>query len=261
LVLASSVAASAHEYWFESDSFILRLNQTTSVHLYVGEELKMDEERPYQPSKTRSFDLFSPNAKFDMRTMADADKSPLLTFSANIQGTYLLNMERDWSYIKLDAAEFEKYLADEGMAYVIPQRKKLGETDKPGRERYSRFLKTLLQVGDNRTGNIKTRIGTKLEIVPIDNPYTKKIGGTTQFQFWFDERVLADYTIFATNRDGDNVVTQKIVTDKEGKATVKLDRKGLWLIRLVVMKRCQRNCGEADWESYWGALTFGMNSK
>ena len=32
---------------------------------------------------------------------------------------------------------------------------------------------------------------------------------------------------------------------------------GLWLVRLVYMQRCPADCGAADWESYWGAFSFG----
>lgn len=258
LIVFAMVSVSAHEYWFEADSFVLKPKQSTDLHLFVGEALKMDEERTFQPEKTRSFDLFSPDGKFDMRSLADANNAPLLRFSADKDGTYMFVMERDWSYITLEAAKFEDYLRDEGMDYIVTERKRLGESAKPGRERYSRFLKSLVQVGNNGTGNIKTRIGSKLEIVPLDNPYSKKAGGVVTFQFWFDGRPLSDYTVFADNRLNGKVTTTKLTTDKEGKADVKLDRKGVWLVRLVYMQRCPRNCGESDWESFWGALSFGV---
>ena len=255
-LLAGSGAA--HEYWFEPDSFFLNPNQSTNLHLYVGEALKKDEERVYQASKTRSFQLFGPTGVFDLRTMADDDKSPVLKFGSDKPGTFLFSMERNWSYITLDAAKFEDYLRDESMDYVIAERKKLGESSKEGRERYSRFIKTLLQIGDSQTGIVKNRVNTQLEIVPLDNPYTKKAGQTVTFQVWFDRRPLADAVIFADNRDGDKLVTQKLTTDKEGKTALKLNNKGIWLVRLVVMRRCEKRCEGADWESYWGALSFGV---
>ena len=232
--------------------------QVTKLHLFVGEALKKEEERVYQAAKTNSFQLLSPSGPFDVRTMADADKSPILNFSSNYPGTYLFSMERNWSYITLDADKFEAYLKDEGMGYIITERQRLGETKKEGHERYSRFLKSIVQVGDNVTGNSKTRIGSKLEIVPLDNPYRKKVGGMLSFQVWFDGRPLTEHTVFADNRDGDSITTQELKTDKGGVAEVKLNRKGIWLIRVVHMERCETRCGEADWESFWGALSFGV---
>ncbi|CAN5376483.1 DUF4198 domain-containing protein [soil metagenome] len=256
LIAASPVAA--HEYWFAPDSFFLIPHQSTNVHLFVGEALKMDEERVYQGSKTASFQMFGPSGTFDLRSMSDEEKSPILKFASDSAGTFLFSMERNWSYITLEAGKFEDYLRDEGMEYIIPQRAKLGESKKEGKERYSRFLKTLVQVGDSRTGIVKDRVNTKLEIVPLDNPYSKRTGQTLPFQIWFDRRPLANYAVFADNRDGKDIVTQKLTADKDGVVNLKLTRRGIWLVRLVVMKRCEKHCEGADWESFWGALSFGV---
>ena len=256
--MSTVVSAAAHEYWFEPDSFFLGVKQSTQLHLFVGEALKSDEERVYQAAKTTTFDLFSPKGKFDMRSMADDDTSPILKFSADFAGSYLFAMERNWSYITLDAEKFEAYLHDEGMDYIIAERKRLGESKKDGRERYSRFIKTIIQVGDRQTSSALIRTDAKLEIVPLNNPYAKKVGDKFKFQVWFDRRPQANAVVFADNRDGDKITTQKVTTDKDGKASVKLNGKGIWLIRLVQMRRCEQKCGESDWESFWGALSFGM---
>jgi uncharacterized GH25 family protein len=258
VTLFVSGSAHAHEYWFEAGNFFLRPNEVTSVRLFVGEALRSGSEVPFQASKTNSFQMFTPNGTFDMRTMAEDERKPIVIFSADQAGTYVLAMERGWSYITLEADKFEAYLKEDGMEYIIAERERLGETKKQGRERYSRFIKTILQVGANRTGNAKSRYGGRLEIVALDNPYAKKIGDTIQFQVFFGGAPIGSKTVFADNRDGEAISTQKLVSDKDGKVTVKIDRKGIWLIRLVHMQRCSRACGEADWESFWGALSFGV---
>ena len=258
LMLAATTSAAAHEYWFEADNFFLTSGQSTQLHLFVGEALKKDEERVYQAAKTTSFQMISPSGKFDMRTMADDGKSPILKFSSDRAGTYLFSMERNWSYITLEADKFEAYLRDEGMGYIVIERQKLGESKKKGRERYSRYLKTAIQVGDGATGSATTRVDSKLEILPRNNPYSRKVGDKFNFQVWFDRWPLANAEVFADNRTGDKISTQKITTDKDGKASVKLGRSGVWLIRLVYMQRCKLKCGEADWESFWGAFSFGV---
>lgn len=257
LPLFSAICFS-HDYWLETDNFFLKLNEPSQVRLLVGDALKKDEEKPYQASKTVSFDMLSTDGKFDMRTLVEDETTPLLKFSSDHAGTFLLSLERNWSYTKLDAEKFEAYLREHGMEYILDERKRLGESNKEGNERYSRFIKTLIQVGDNRTGSAKTRVGSKLEIVPLENPYSKKSGENFKLQIYFGGIPLAEKAVFADNRDGEEYSTKKLTTDKDGKITVKLDRKGLWLIRLVYMQRCTKNCNEADWESFWGALSFGV---
>lgn len=257
-LIAMNASAFAHEYWFECDNFFPRVNESTNLRLFVGEALKKEEERPFQAAKTDSFQMFSGSEVFDVRSLAEDSKTPVLKFASDHSGTFLLSMERNWSYIKLDAAKFEDYLREDGMEYIVAERKRLGESAKEGRERYSRYIKTLIQVGDSRTGSAKTRVGSKLEIVPLENPYSKKAGDNLKLQVYFAGAPMPNKVVFADNRDGDKFSTQKFTTDANGRFTVKLTNTGVWLIRLVHMQRCVRNCGEADWESFWAALSYGM---
>ncbi len=256
LAILLSANVFAHEYWFEPETFFPAPGEKTVVHLYVGDGLIKDrEERPFQLSKTTMFQVFSTGNSLDLKTSLIDEALPIYNFSAAQTGNYMLAMERNWTYIKLEPQKFEDYLREDGMEYISAERAKLGETAKEGRERYSRFIKSLLQVGDTRNETYKKNLGLKLEIMPLENPYSKRVGDKLKFQILFDGKPLANRTIFADNR---NSATQKMTTDKNGKIFVKLDRSGLWLVRLVTMQRCTADCGEADWESFWGAITFGV---
>ena len=183
---------------------------------------------------------------------------PFYSYTSASAGNHMFALERDWSYIKLEADKFEDYLREDGMEYIIAERAKLGESQKEGRERYSRFIKTLLQIGEKRDKTFKEKTGLKLDITPLENPYSKKPGDTLTFQVRFDGKPLANRTVFADNRDGETFSKQRFVTTSDGKIAVKLDRRGTWLVRMVVMQRCKTDCGEADWESFWGAFSFGV---
>ena len=217
--------------------------------------VKDREERVYDSKKTDLFNLFSTAKTLNLKTSLTEGQMPIYEFSADKPGNYLLAMERNWSYITLEPQKFEDYLVEDGMEYISKERKKLGETEKPGRERYSRYIKSLLQVGGKSDDTYKKKLGMKLEIMPLENPYSKKIGDNLSFQVLFDGKPLAGKTVFADNR---NSQTQKMTTDKDGKFSMKIEGKGLWLARLVYMQRCAADCGEADWESFWSAITFGV---
>ena len=257
-LLIFSASAFAHEYWFEADKFFLAPKEKTAVHLFVGEALKHDEERAFQLSKTNLFRLYSAENSLDLKSSITDEALPIYNFSADKAGNYLFALERNWSYIKLAPKDFEDYLSEDGMEYIIAERAKLKESDKIGSERYSRFLKILLQVGDKHDAAFKKNAGLKLEIIPLENPYSKKIGDNLKFQVLFDGKPLSDKTVFADNRDGAEISNQKLKTDRKGKISVKLDREGVWLVRLVFMQRCKTDCAEADWESFWGAFSFGV---
>ena len=250
-----SATAVAHEYWFEPAMFFLSPGEKTAVHLYVGDGLVKDrEERAFELAKTTMFRLLSASNSWDLKTSLVDGALPILNFSADRGGNYLLAMERNWSYIKLEPQKFEDYLREDGMEYIIAERAKLGESTKEGRERYGRFIKSLLQVGEKRDETYKKSVGLRLEITPLENPYSKRVGDKLSFQILFEGKPLAGKTVFADNRSG---ATQRLITDHQGKITLKIDRSGLWLVRLVFMQRCRASCGEADWESFWGAFSFG----
>jgi len=254
--LSLTADAVAHEYWLEPETFFPARGEKTVVRLFVGDGLTKDrEERPFQLAKTERFEIFSLNQSLNLKPLIADEALPIYNFSANRAGNYLLSMERNWSYIKLEPQKFEDYLREDGMEYISAERAKLGETAKEARERYSRFIKSLLQVGDKRDETYKKPIGLKLEITPLENPYSKRVGDKLKFQVTFDGKPLANRTIFAENRNSEK---QRMKTDRNGKITVKLDQNGLWLVRMVTMRRCAADCGEADWESFWSAFSFGV---
>ena len=183
---------------------------------------------------------------------------PFYSYTSGSPGNHMFALHRDWSFLKLNPKEFDAYLREDGMEYIIEERARLGESQKEGRERYSRYIKTLLQVGEKRDGIYKKKTGLRLDITPLQNPYTKRPGDSLLFRVLFEGKPLANKIAFADNRDGETFAKQQVTTDANGKFTVKLDRKGTWLVRMVFMQRCKTDCGEADWESFWGAYSFGV---
>lgn len=257
-MLVFPASAFSHEYWLEPDNFFPAVGQKIDLRMYVGEGLKKEEERPYQAEKTVLFRQFF--GKISAAAKNNEDNSmPFYSYThGGESGNHMFAVERNWSYITLEPAQFEDYLREDGMEYIIAERANLGEANKSGRERYSRFLKTLLKVGNKLDDTYKMKSGLRLDIVPLENPYSKKVGDSLAFQVKFDGKSLTGRTVFADNREGEDITRVKLVTDQNGKVIVKLDRKGVWLVRLVVMQRCKSDCAEADWESFWGSYSFGV---
>jgi hypothetical protein len=75
----------------------------------------------------------------------------------------------------------------------------------------------------------------------------------------FDGVPLRQAAVFAAVRGADgHAVTQSLTTGDRGEATVKLTAPGLWIVRLVHLQRAPAGDAMADWESFWGACTFGV---
>jgi uncharacterized GH25 family protein len=140
----------------------------------------------------------------------------------------------------------------------VEQRRKVGDDKKEGRERYGRYIKCLLQVGDAKDDTCTRVLGQRLEIVPKRNPYKFKAGDALTVRVLFEGKPLAGAKLFAHHQAGDKVTTKTVRTGKDGTATIKLDKAGSWLLRLVHMRPCTGDA-DADWESFWAACSFGLN--
>lgn len=251
-------AAKAHDYWFEADNFFPAENAPVAVHLQLGTRLVIEEERFYQPERTVYFKFLSAKNSVDLRGNSQKGAIPVAKFNVGQSGTYLLGMERNPVENILDAEKFAEYLREENLYDVIAEREKRGENEKFGYERYSRYIKSLIQVGDKKDDTYKRLLGFKLEIQPLENPYLRKVGSSLKLKVLFDGKPLKNTAVFSYNRSEGKVFVERYKTNTDGAFRAKLDRKGFWLIRLVKMERCRQNCGETDWESRWGALSFEM---
>jgi uncharacterized GH25 family protein len=184
---------------------------------------------------------------------------PIAEVRPRTPGNYLVVMERTPQMITLEAPKFNEYLAEEGLNSILQKRAAIGATANEGRERYTRYLKALLQVGARRDDTYMRIAGQRLEIIPENNPYDLRPGGTLRIRVLFEGRPLPGARIFAYNRLATAERAHILSTNlsAEGYASFTLDRAGLWLVRLVHMRSCQK-CLDADWESFWAAYAFEL---
>ncbi len=254
VLLLSPLLVRAHDYWLQADTFFPAVGAPVPVRLHVGEGLLSEKERPFQKKPTLAFRLLSARAPVNLAARAKEGDTPVARVTFPAAGTYLLAMERAPQRIEMEAKKFNAYLAEEGLDAALAQRRKLGEDKLPGRERYSRYLKALVQVGKG-DDVWKRAVGQRLEIVPLLDPFSVKKGGKLPVRILFDGKPLAGAKVFAHRRAGGKTATQSGVTSAKGEVTFELDGTGTWLVRLVHLRRATRDKG-ADWESFWGALTF-----
>lgn len=257
VLLATSSSARAHDYWLQPQQFSLSEGKTTSVRLFVGDHFVSEAERQYGGKKTVDFQLISRKGTIDLKAAAKEGERPVATIAPKGVGNHLVVMERDWSHIELAAEKFNKYLEHEGLSRILELRSKAGEEKTAGRERYRRYLKALVQVGDASDDTYKRKTGHRLEILPHTNPSTSNTGDRLAVSILFEGKPLRDAQIAAYNRNGDDTQTQEARTDDKGRVRFKLDQSGLWLIRLVHMQRC-RNVRGYDWESFWASYSFRL---
>lgn len=241
--------AQAHDYWLQPEPFQGPVGSPITLHLFVGEGFKFDEERYFQPERTPNLWLVSDQTRRDLRpTLPVTQKAPLGQIVPTEPGTYLVLLDRNASTITLPAQKFKAYLRSEGLTDIVRTR---GNTKAPGRERYSRSLKTIIQVGEPISDLPLQPQNQTIELLPLQNPL--QAPKTLTVQLRFEGKPQPNRQITARAQGGAAQVRR---SNAQGEATFTLDRSGPWIIQTVHMRRCQSNCQKIDWESFWTSLTF-----
>lgn len=256
--LSLASPAMAHDYWLAPSTYRPAAGSTVDVRLYVGHEFGDVKERSLQLPKTVRFRLSDGRGRSAnlLRSQVDGQK-PLIQLQLPAAGTHLLSLQRDWSLIEMEAKKFHGYLKHEGLTDAIREREESGEADQPASERYRRYLKSLVVADGQHTAAWQVKLGHRLEILPQRDPSAVQPGGALPVQVVFESRPLGDVQVTAMGRRGEEVTIQHLRTDGEGMAQFTLDHPGEWIVRLVYLRRCPRP-KKADWESFWGALTFAV---
>jgi uncharacterized GH25 family protein len=251
-ILLPTRSAFGHDYWLVPEKFSLAPDESVKIHLYYGDALKIEDERPFQKERTPRLEQVATEGTVDLlATSADGQK-PFATLSFPKPGSYVLVMDRNAQNIVLKGPEFTKYLKEEGLSDILARR----NPKALGRERYMRSVKTLLQVGEQITDIPLKPNSQRLEILPLQNPLRLKPGYVLVVQLLFDGFPLMSRQINAYHLENGNLTKQTQRTDGQGKAFFRLDQPGSWLIRTVHMRPCKQNCRDTDWESFWSSLSF-----
>lgn len=170
------------------------------------------------------------------------------------EGTFVIAVETAPNRIDLPASSFESYLEHEGLGHVIEWRRAHGEAAKNGLERYTKFVKSLVAVG-NTDASHSCSAGFPIEIVPQADPFSLRARDPLPIQVLFEGKPARDLQIQAAWARGKSSETRVAGrTDDEGRLDVALGHKGLWRLHTVLMRR--RAEDDADWQSFWASLTF-----
>ena len=250
----SAPALLAHNFWIEPTTFTPAPGQRVAVRLRVGAELQGDPV-PRDPSLIKRFVAVGPSGEAPVPGVPNTEPAGFESFSA--PGLYTIVYESGRSPVELDAAKFEQYLKEEGLEKIAAARARQGKSTAGAKEVFSRCAKALIAVGGPGSGHDRV-FGQRIELVAEKNPYTLAGGGELPVRLLYQGKPLAGALVMALQRGRPDKITAR--SDSKGRATLKLDRPGFWLIKAVHMIPAPADAG-ADWESLWASLTFALPSR
>ena len=260
LFLSPGSPAEAHEYWLAPSRYVTAPGAAIEIRALAGTGFR-GEMNPWDPGHAVRFSART-SRPLDLTRAAAFGDVTWTRFASSDAGGAMVAFESGFTSIELPAAQFDRYLADEGLDGPLAARRG-GKALVPGRERYRRCAKAWLR--GSATDRATAIAGFPLEIVPLAIPGPDPALRT--LVLW-KGRPLAGALVKAwraplgasgepTNPGArDSVgVSWRGRTDSRGEVSVPVAQAGEWLLSAVHMDPCPDR-SEADWESTWASLTF-----
>ncbi len=251
-LLLSVGALAAHDMFLRPDNHFVGENSKSLVRLLNG-TFSLSEN---SITRDRLIDvaIVSPSgrAKLDTAQWNVTGDTSTFTLTTGAAGTYVLGVSTKPRVLAMTGKNFNAYLAEDGIPDELAARRREGRLDEATRERYHKHVKALVQVGATPSATFSTVLGYPSELVPLQNPYSLKVGATLDVQLLADGKPVANQLVQYGGRtaSGGRVAQRNVRSNAEGVARIPLDRTGVYFVKFI---RMTRPTGDADanYESRW----------
>ncbi|SFR34828.1 DUF4198 domain-containing protein [Litoreibacter janthinus] len=254
LFLWAATSAQAHEFWISPEVYETPKGGEIQAHLRVGQEFG-GASYSFNPNQFERFDLVAGDQVIPVT--GRLGDTPALGMTSPADGLITIVHETGDNILTYKEMEkFEKFAKHKDFEWAVTRHMERGLPTDRFMERYRRYAKSLVAVGDGAGAD--REVGLKTEIVALANPYTDTVD---QFpvKVLMDgkPRVNAQIELFDKAPDGEVTITL-YRTDADGIGTFPVSRGHEYLVDAVALLPLEE--GDATkypvWSSIWASLTF-----
>lgn len=255
-LLMMAASTSAHDLFLKLDTYFLQPNAKATVRLMNGTFQSSDGAVARERLRDLSVISSVPQTTAgDVIAWRAEEKTTVMEIQTRAPGTYLVGVSTRPREIALKAADFNDYLNHDGIPDTLAQRKKNNELGKDVRERYSKHVRAIFQVGDKLSDDFKKPLNYPVELIPQQNPYSLKAGQTIAVLCLREGRPIANQFVVAGWESSDGKLHElNARSDAKGLARIKLNSAGKWFVKFIHMTPITEP--NLNYESKWASLTF-----
>ncbi|MFQ5790536.1 MAG: DUF4198 domain-containing protein [Acidobacteriota bacterium] len=267
LAFVGPVELRAHDMFLKMKTFFLPPQAPVAIALFNGTFDK--SENAIGRDRMQDVSIVGPENEVEHPSDAqwrDESQTSWLDFRAGRRGSYVAGVSTRPRVLELSGEEFDEYLEHDGVLDVLEARTREGELRNEARERYSKHVKAIFQVGERRSGAYRHLLGYPVEFVPGENPYRLKAGDHFEVVLLRDGEAVPNHLVYASYEgfhgqgDGDrHREAVKTRTNADGVARFELKEPGMWYVRTIHMVRVDEP--DVDYESNWATLTFQVRQR
>jgi len=250
----AALPALGHEFWISPQKYTVPAEGQLIADIRVGQSFK-GSAYAFIPQRFARFDLVMGGAVVPVK--ARVGDRPALNMAAPAEGLVVVVHQTGDSLLTWDdAAKFEGFVKHKDFPWALEQNRANGVPETGFKERYSRYGKSLIAVGDGRGAD--REVGMETEIVALANPYTDDLSGGLPVLVLYQGKPRAHTQVEVFARGVDGAVQDLFYrTDGEGKAMIPVEPGVEYLVDAVVMRPLEQTTPtDPIWESLWASLTF-----
>ena len=251
-------AAAQADYVLLPENFVMHKGDKLDMHLIRVNQFTKTDELKYEASKTARFEIQNGKKGTSLLTVAKDSASPIISIPLESDGLQTIHMVRKSITDDIEADDFIKLLEDEGYTQYA-EKAKNGSKDS-FREKYTWYLKSLVEVEKNSPNGFDKPLNDEFEIVLKDNPYKGNYGDDIIAQVRLRGKPAVNVVVmfYVRTLKGTDIFAQKLSSDKEGQIYFKLSREGVYLLRASYTEPSKEK--GADFETWMATYTFGFTS-
>jgi hypothetical protein len=256
LLAAAATPALTHDFFLIPARSQAAPGETIEVAMHVSDVFP-GPPTAWRAERVDEFFLLDASGRIDLKPPAIAGEPAAARIALRSEGTSIIALVTTPSQITLKAKDFEGYLRHEGHEEILQARASSKAAGKKERERYTRYVKTLVRAGEPSSAAL-TELGLPIEIVPEAQPETLSPGESLPVRVLFQGEPYGGGYLCATyaghSREHDAYAWCGRL-DGRGRAVVPITAPGWQLLRITRMRPAPGD-GRTGWESFWAALTF-----
>ncbi|MEL7119436.1 MAG: DUF4198 domain-containing protein [Bacteroidota bacterium] len=195
-VLIAVVLFSSHDMYLKLDTYFLNPNIYARIKLYNGTFEKSDNIIARDRIIDASLVGNGQRVAVDTTQWSEREDITFLNFRTGDAGTWMAGVSTRARNIEMEAEAFNDYLAHDGVLDMLEWRKKNDALDQDAVEKYSKHVKTIFQVGDEKSDDWQTVLGYPIEFVPLKNPYELESGDELPVQLLWQGEPLANQLVY-----------------------------------------------------------------
>jgi uncharacterized GH25 family protein len=250
LILAAAGNAVAHDTFILPDKFRVSKGEGLTIAIHSSDGFP-DSAR--LPNRLQNAALHSASGTVPINNLREDGKRMIAAVAAPGAGHLIATITVGTATTTMKPDSFLDYIKEEGLTHVIDARARQGESDKPGRERYTMYAKSIILAG-TPDETYKRAVGLPIEFVPEKDPYQLKAGESLPVRVLLRGAPAKDLEVRSAVAGPAGSKTETLGrTDANGRIMVPVVS-GKWRLHAIYMARVSDP--EADWESLWATLTF-----